>query len=78
MNIIIIPVSSIVSSSLYYEDDDIYILDKEFTNVSTLTIEIYDEYSKILNTIIPTITKPIRIIIGIKKLNGPNACCIND
>src|SRR5690606_26903764 len=44
-----IPVSSIVGSSLYYEDDDIYILDKEFTNVLTLTIEIYDKYNQILD-----------------------------
>ena len=44
-----IPVGSIVGSSLCYEDDDIYILDKEFTNVLTLTIEIYDEYDQILD-----------------------------
>jgi len=44
-----ISVSSIVGSSLYYEDDDIYILDKEFTNVLTLTIEIYDKYNQILD-----------------------------
>src|SRR5690606_16212057 len=44
-----IPISSIVGSSLCYEDDGIYIVDKEFTNISTLTIEVYDEYDQILN-----------------------------